>query len=437
MGFLDSVNIPGGVLRTPTPKRAGGFLSSVSLPQDQARATEVFRLRQQAEQARRDAEELSSLGGIVKETGKGIFRRILGASIGAIKSIFETQKRFLPKVSENIREGAKDIEEGNIIKGIIKSGARTAGDAAILLFAPISAAIGAALELTGGQQLIDKAGEIIADKSGITDNERFQRFAIEHPNAGEDFERLLFLVLVKGDKSKIDPNRILTETRAFANKIVASEVTPKTVAPPAKGGFLETVVKPERPERPVRLTKEITTGRKPSGIALDIEAKAIEAKLTKRIDDIAGFDPIKRSEQIKAAVELVNRDIEKAKRIMRGEELPPTNILPESILLALEEGAFKARNFELIRELGQSSIVKETSTLAQRFGLLAERASDSPVKAIQDIVKFRETKLEGRTKAQAKQIRERTIEEARTEIKKTASKRPAWEDFINELKCNF
>lgn len=122
-------------------------------------------------------------------------------------------KKTPGKLIEDIKSGAQDIEKGDVIKGVAKSGVRTAADAANSIFAPISVLIGTILEKTGGQVLIDDLGKTIADKSGITDLPAFQKFAMEHPNAGEDFNRLLMLILSKGEKGKIEPSILFDRTK--------------------------------------------------------------------------------------------------------------------------------------------------------------------------------------------------------------------------------
>ena len=135
-------------------------------------------------------------------------------------SLYQTYLQTPTKIKEDIIAGAKDIQNGDGIKGRLKSGGRVAADAANAIFAPISSAIGAVLNASGGQKITDEAGQIIADKSGITDLPAFQKFAMEHPNAGEDFNRILTLFMSKGEKGTIDPVRLSKESTLFAKKVV-------------------------------------------------------------------------------------------------------------------------------------------------------------------------------------------------------------------------
>jgi len=136
------------------------------------------------------------------------------------------------KFIENTKEAAKDYQEGRWVRGTLKGGLRNAGDAAITLFTPFTAAIGAVLQGLGGQKLVDKAGEVIADKSGITDWERFQQFAMEHPNAGEDFERALMLSMSGAVKGDINPKRMQAEAKKLIDHV--KNPTPPPVRLPVR-----------------------------------------------------------------------------------------------------------------------------------------------------------------------------------------------------------
>lgn len=101
------------------------------------------------------------------------------------------------KLASDVQAGAQDMSQGNFVKGALKSGGRVAGDVAGAIFAPV----GAALQATGINRLFDKAGSAIAESSlvnKITDIPAVQNFASAHPNAGEDFSRVLNLAMSGG-----------------------------------------------------------------------------------------------------------------------------------------------------------------------------------------------------------------------------------------------
>ena len=180
-------------------------------------------LQAQAQIAKNESDRVNSFGSLAKETLRGAF---VAPTIDFARSLWNTYEQTPAKLAEDIKSGASDIQQGNVIKGVAKAGLRTAGDAALAIFAPISSALGAVLNATGGQQLQDNVGKVVADASGITDIPAFQRFAMSHPNAGEDFNRILTLFMAKGEKGQIDPARIASEAKTFATKLV--EFPPQT-----------------------------------------------------------------------------------------------------------------------------------------------------------------------------------------------------------------
>lgn len=141
---------------------------------------------------------------------------------GVGSKLFGTYKDVIQKIPEDIKDAASDISKGgvgNIAKGVIKATVRPAADAAEAIFAPISSVVGQAMEQTGIQGGIESAAKYIVDKSGITDNKAFQDFAVSHPNAENDFNRALTLIMAKGEKGEIDPARMAKEIKASAGNI--------------------------------------------------------------------------------------------------------------------------------------------------------------------------------------------------------------------------
>lgn len=130
----------------------------------------------------------------------------------------DTYAAFPGKISEDIQAGAADIQKGgigNIAKGVIKSGARVAGDTAGAIFAAPAALVNGTLKaadaatnnIVGG--VLDKGINYVADK--ISNIPAVQEFALKHPNAAADFERALNLIFSSAEKGTIDPVRAATE----------------------------------------------------------------------------------------------------------------------------------------------------------------------------------------------------------------------------------
>lgn len=128
----------------------------------------------------------------VKKFGVPEQKSSAAESVNNLKTLYGgSENGIASKLSQDVQAGAADIQKGgvaDVAKGVVKAGARTAGDVATTVFAPITAAV----EATGVSKLFQKAGEAIVNTglgNAVTDNPYLQRFAMEHPNAGEDIGR--------------------------------------------------------------------------------------------------------------------------------------------------------------------------------------------------------------------------------------------------------
>lgn len=145
------------------------------------------------------------------------------------------------RLYENIKEGAIDIQKGmetggikgvpSVLKGIAKSGLRTAGDTAGAIFAPV----GAVLEKTGANKVLEDIQGNVEQGKGLvggvvdklTDIPAVQEFALKHPNASEDFNRVMTLLLSKAEKGKIEPKTVVPRTLEQGKKALDSAKTVK------------------------------------------------------------------------------------------------------------------------------------------------------------------------------------------------------------------
>lgn len=164
-----------------------------------------------------------------KKSTLGTLTGPLQDGISGLKTLYGGGEQGIAnKLKTDIQQGASDINTGyqtanngnflgglgQVFKGVAKSGLRTAGDVAGAVYAPI----GAAISSTG----FGKATDYVADKlvnhtaigNALTDNKSVQNFAMEHPNAGEDFGRALNLAFASADKGSIDPKTALSRTKA-------------------------------------------------------------------------------------------------------------------------------------------------------------------------------------------------------------------------------
>lgn len=156
------------------------------------------------------------------------------------------------KLRDDVQSGADEMQKGNFKKGALKSGGRVAGDVAGAIFAPV----GAAMQATGINKVFDYAGKKFGESKvgqAIQNNKTVQDFAVAHPNAEEDFGRILNLALSGGGgkvtgkgltevasipvtvakNTKIAAGNVVTGVRNSVNKAKSSDifnVDAKTIA---------------------------------------------------------------------------------------------------------------------------------------------------------------------------------------------------------------
>lgn len=149
----------------------------------------------------------------------------------AVSNLGQTYANYPKKIAENVKAGTEDIKKGDVLKGVVKIGARTAGDIASTIFAPINVP----LEAVGVNKLTDYLGTklgtdvplkniipLVSPFLGDTGNKSFsesvsdipaiQNFAVTHPNAEEDFSRAMMLLFAGLEKGKIEPKTALPRT---------------------------------------------------------------------------------------------------------------------------------------------------------------------------------------------------------------------------------
>jgi hypothetical protein len=187
--------------------------------------------------------------------------------------------------------------------------------------------------------------------------------------------------------------------------------------------------------KPAESTGEVQKSK----LASSVEEQAVEKKLIDTFGDTPEYNKVNMKEQADLATKLLNDDPERARRIAMGEELPPSNILPESIFTALENKALKLDDVETLRDLAtKSTLSSEATAMGQRIRALAERHPDSPIAKIAEVQKERvkavEKKLKGKT---IKKAKAEEVEKIKKEIKKAAPKKETWDEFVSSITCGY
>ena len=194
---------------------------------------------------------------------------------------------------------------------------------------------------------------------------------------------------------------------------------------------VKTVTKKVKQKKSVKLKKKVTTPKTPSKIARSIEAKAIESKLTKGFESLAGYEKVSvKNQRIRAT--RVMRDIEQARRILRGEEDLPAGLKGISLITAVEEQIAKTGDMELAYELANSPLISGVSAAAQELRLAAERIPDSATLRLQQL-KNRIDKKIGNAEEKKAKVKNKLKEE----IKKNnlSKEETSIDNFINSIIC--
>ena len=185
------------------------------------------------------------------------------------------------------------------------------------------------------------------------------------------------------------------------------------------------------PTLPIQGTRKARS----SGLASKVEAKAIEKGLVDSFGQLPAFTSVNMPEQAAMAANLVNNDIEKAKRIAYGEELPPNNMLLGSVFKAVESYALKNNDIDTLQKLGtQSTVSLEASALGQQLQAFKEIDQTSPIAVMSEVKKQRTKNAEIDGKNVTKETKQ-TVKEIDAEIKKQKVKPKDWSEFIENLSC--
>lgn len=137
------------------------------------------------------------------------------------------------------------------------------------------------------------------------------------------------------------------------------------------------------------------------------------------------------------AADIIRKDYEQAKRIAMGQEAPPHGVVPESVLVAVENRALLEGDTSTIRDLAvNSKLVEEGTTMGQRIRALAERDEESPAGAIKKVIEERQKNARARVKGgDVKAETKKIAKEIDSSMKKTVATKEDWNGFIKSLEC--
>ena len=187
-------------------------------------------------------------------------------------------------------------------------------------------------------------------------------------------------------------------------------------------------------EEAPKITQEsINVKKTPSKIGLSIERKAVESGISKKFEGVAGYDKITIKDQAARATDLLTKDFEQARRIIRGEEDLPANLRGTALISAMEEHIKKTGDGTLAQELANSPLVSRTSAAAQELRLAAEREPDSLAVRLRQLRDAKEEGLKKRTGQKPEEAIKKEVDQIKVKVKKPD--KYDWKNFIDTIEC--
>jgi hypothetical protein len=179
-------------------------------------------------------------------------------------------------------------------------------------------------------------------------------------------------------------------------------------------------------------------GKTPSKIAVSIERKAIEDKLTKGFEGVAGYDKITIKEQSKIMSDLINSGVDNARAVVRGEKPLPKGGRGTALITAMEDVILKTKDqnlrAKLSYELANSPLVSETSAAAQELRLAAERQADSLTAKLREVKQAREEAFKKRFgDKKIAEVQKKVVIDIKNKVKKPD--KYDWSNFLNSITC--
>lgn len=172
---------------------------------------------------------------------------------------------------------------------------------------------------------------------------------------------------------------------------------------------------------------------KPSGVAINIEAKAIEQGMLKKgYKELAEYD----SSTIKEQADLASKyDVKELNKIARGDAPLPRELKPGTVLSIAEDYAKKNQDINLMRELARSPLVSKISESASEVSLSRMREKGTMFEAMREVIKARQESYKAKTGREYIKDEVAEVKKMKEEIKRSSPKKDEWLSFLDEIKC--
>lgn len=174
--------------------------------------------------------------------------------------------------------------------------------------------------------------------------------------------------------------------------------------------------------------------------AKGIERSQVASKLTDIFGELPTYKTMDVADQGAKAVDLFEKDPESAKQIAYGAKASPKGLTPEAVYVAVEQHAIENQDIQTLKELANSRLTQEATTMGQRIRMLAERNPERPTDAIRAVqearVKAVQDKIGEPIEKATKKIVEQEAPKIKDAIEKAKSTRKiSWAEFAESIKC--
>lgn len=195
---------------------------------------------------------------------------------------------------------------------------------------------------------------------------------------------------------------------------------------------------PDRPqivtEEPIRVEPKRVT---PEGdtivpaLAKRTESAAVEKNLVSRFEGLPEEKTMNMKQQADEAMQLVDSDYEKAKRVAMGKENPPGNLRDASVYEAVKYKALQDGDVDTLRRLAtESTVPSKLTAYGQEIKAADSRLVDTtdPVELMQEVIKSRKKPRNVKKKDYELKLVQTIYDEVKP-------KKNDWVSFINSIEC--
>ncbi len=288
------------------------------------------------------------------------------------------------------------------------------------------------LEMPKENALLKAPSKTVFEGEGFTMTTKADKAKVEFSKSLQDYQSKLDsynkeptptkLIQVLDLKQKIIRLKVETENRVVS-ELPAIPEQPLTQKP-------ELIVQKELQIKPE--TIKVSQAQLPVGEG-ELKASKLEARIKNKLDavlekeNITTYKEMNKVDQIKKAVEYVQKNPSEALIVLEGKKSPPKDILYNSIFLAMEEVASDNAY------VGLKLASLRSTRAGQEISILTERDPHSPVKYMNDLVNQKIEALGGNK--EYKTIQDTEVSTVKKSMQKSNLAKTDWTAFIDSIMC--